>query len=85
MYLKFGFGRTTQDVGIDIRRGALTRDQGIELVKLYDNHFPEDYLPQYLDYYQMSEAEFLAVLDRHVNPRLFEKQGKYWQPTFEIR
>ncbi len=84
MYLKFGFGRTTQDVGIDIRRGALTREQGIELVKLYDNHFPEDYLPQYLDYYQMTEPEFMAVLDRHVNPALFEKRGRHWEPTFEI-
>ena len=27
MYLKFGFGRATQDVGIEIRRGAMTRDQ----------------------------------------------------------
>jgi len=84
MYLKFGFGRGTQDVGIDIRRGALTRDQGIELVSLYDNHFPEEYLSQYLEYYQMTEAEFFDVLDRHVNKSLFRKEGRLWQPTFDI-
>ncbi len=84
MYLKFGFGRATQDVGIDIRRGALTREQGIELVNLYDNHFPEDYLPAYLDYFQLSEAQFHEVLDRHVNKMLFRKEGRLWQPTFEI-
>ena len=27
MYLKFGFGRATQDAGIEIRRGSMTRDQ----------------------------------------------------------
>ena len=32
MYLKFGFGRATQDAGIEIRRGAMTRDQAINLV-----------------------------------------------------
>lgn len=85
MYLKFGFGRATQDVGIDIRRGALSREQGMELVRLYDNHFPDEYLPAYLDYYQMAEAEFFAVLDRHVNKKLFKKEGMLWQPTFEIR
>src|SRR3990167_679057 len=29
MYLKFGFGRATQDAGIEIRRGAMTRDQAL--------------------------------------------------------
>ena len=27
MYLKFGFGRATQDAGIEIRRGAMTRNR----------------------------------------------------------
>jgi N-acetyl sugar amidotransferase len=84
MYLKFGFGRGTQDVGIDVRRGALTREQGIQLAQLYDNHFPEEYLEQYLEYYQLTEDEFHAVLDRHVNKSLFHKEGRLWMPSFEI-
>ena len=85
MYLKFGFGRATQDVGIDIRRGALTREQGIELVNLYDNHFPEEYLSQYLDYYQMNEKDFFSVLDQYANKSLFMKEGRLWYPAFEIK
>jgi len=84
MYLKFGFGRATQDVGIDIRRGALTREQGIQLIELYDNNFPEEYLPEYLDYYEMSADEFFAVIDHHANKSLFRKDGRFWVPTFEI-
>lgn len=34
MYLKFGFGRATQDAGIEIRRGAMTRNQAKNLVRL---------------------------------------------------
>ena len=48
MFLKYGFGRANQDACIEIRRGALSRDQGINLVKLYDGIFPEQFLDLYL-------------------------------------
>jgi len=82
MYLKFGFGRATQDAGIEIRRGAMTRDQALNLVRVYDNHYPEEFLPLYLSYYQMTQEEFDAVLDRWVNRDLFEKVDGRWQPNF---
>jgi len=85
MYLKFGFGRATQDAGIEIRRGAMTRDQAVELVRLYDNHYPEEFMEQYLDYYQMTRGEFDAVLDRWANRELFEKANGRWQPTFKVK
>lgn len=85
MYLKFGFGRATQDAGIEIRRGAMTRDQAVNLVKLYDGHYPEEYLQAYLDYYQMTPAEFDAVLDKWVNRDLFEKIDGLWQPNIADR
>lgn len=86
MYLKFGFGRATQDVGIEIRRGAMTRDQGINLVKLYDGHYPENNIVQYLSYYMMTKEEFDSVLDKHVNKKLFYKceKSKIWKAKFEI-
>ncbi len=85
MYIKFGFGRATQDVGIDIRRGALTREQGVELAQMYDNHFPEEYLSSYLEYYQMEESDFFEVIDRHANKSLFKKDGRLWEPIFTIK
>ena len=45
MYLKFGFGRATQDAGIEIRRGSMTRDQALNLVRMYDNAYPEELIP----------------------------------------
>lgn len=84
MYLKFGFGRATQDAGIEIRRGAMTRDQAKQLVPIYDNQYPEEFLDQYLGYYEVSQEEFDAVLDKFANRDLFEKVNGRWQPTFEI-
>jgi N-acetyl sugar amidotransferase len=84
MYLKFGFGRATQDANIDIRRGALTREQAKPLVQIYDNQYPEKYVDEYLSYYRMTREEFDDVLDRHTNKSLFEKRNGRWQPLFEI-
>lgn len=85
MYLKFGFGRATQDAGIDIRRGAMHRDQAINLVKLYDGKYPEQFIGQYLAYYQMSQQEFDATIEKWVNKSLFELKNGSWQPTFTIK
>jgi hypothetical protein len=85
MYLKFGFGRATQDAGIEIRRGAMSRDQAINLVRLYDGHYPEEFIGLYLDYYRMTQAELDAVLDRWVNRDLFEKVDGRWSPLFAIK
>ena len=83
MYLKFGFGRATQDAGIEIRRGSMTRDQALNLVKMYDNAYPEHLIETYLDYYKMTKEEFDAVLDKSVNKKLFKKKGGIWQPIFD--
>ena len=51
----------------------MNRTQAINLVKLYDNHFPEEHLKLYLDYYEMKERDFLEVIDKWANKELFEK------------
>ena len=86
MYLKFGFGRATQDVGIEIRRGAMTRDQGKSLVKIYDGKFPDHNLDLYLDYYEMNKDEFFLVLEKWVNKKLFtkSKDGYGFEPNFKV-
>jgi N-acetyl sugar amidotransferase len=82
MYLKFGFGRATQDAGIEIRRGSMTREQALNLVKMYDNSYPTDLIDMYLDYYKMTKEEFDAVLDKYANKELFEKIDGIWQPKY---
>lgn len=85
MYLKFGFGRANQDASIEIRRGAMDRGQALNLVRLYDGHYPEEFIDTYLDYYQMSKKEFDAVLDRYANPQLFTKVDGRWVPNFVVK
>jgi N-acetyl sugar amidotransferase len=56
-YLKRGFGRTTWQASVDVRNGLLTREEGFELVKKYDQERP-DALDYYLKITGLSEEEF---------------------------
>jgi N-acetyl sugar amidotransferase len=84
MYLKFGFGRANQDASIEIRRGAMDRSQALNLVRLYDGRYPEEFVDAYLDYYRMTKPEFDAVLSLWANRDLFEMINGHWQPRFTI-
>jgi N-acetyl sugar amidotransferase len=84
MYLKLGFGRATQDAGIEIRRGAMDRDQAVNLVNMYDGHYPEEFIDLYLGYYQMTMSEFNAVIDKWANRELFKKVDGRWKPIFKV-
>jgi len=85
MYLKFGFGRANQDACIEVRRGAMDRKQAVNLVRLYDGHYPEEFLELYLEYYQLTQAEFDDVLDKYANKNLFEKNDGRWEPKFTVK
>lgn len=84
MFLKFGFGRATQDAGIDIRRGAMTREEGLKMVALYDEVYPEQYIPLYLDYYQITKDELDAIFDKWANKELLHKVNGIWVKKEEI-
>ena len=84
MYLKFGFGRANQDASIEIRRGAMDRDQALNLVRMYDGMYPENDIKTYLEYYNISKEKFDSIIDKWANKDLFEKIDTRWSPKFLI-
>lgn len=84
MYLKFGFGRALSIASTDIRRGAITRKQALKLAERYDGEYPEPYIDEYLEFYDMTREEFDAVIDKWANKDLFTKVNNRWVPTFEL-
>jgi N-acetyl sugar amidotransferase len=74
-FLKFAFGRATDLACMHIRRGRLTREEAIQLVKLHDGKFPWVYLgyplEEILIEIDMSLDEFIKVCDRFTNKKLF--------------
>lgn len=77
-YLKVGHGRATDDVGIDIRKGLMTREEGIDLVEKYDSKRPKD-LDILIDRVGITEDEIIKSIDHHRDARAWEKtaDGKW--------
>jgi N-acetyl sugar amidotransferase len=84
-YLKFGFGRTTDYVNEEIRRGRMSRKEGCELVELYDGCCGEGYIKSFCDFIEISIEQFWDIVDKNVNQQLFEKDsfGK-WVRKYNI-
>jgi N-acetyl sugar amidotransferase len=83
-FIKFGFGRAARDASRLIQNRQLTREQGLEYVRLYDHEFPSRDHQQNLDYLGLSEEEFQAIVDRHRNPEVWEKKNGEWKLNFEV-
>jgi N-acetyl sugar amidotransferase len=71
-FVKFGYGRCTDHVCRDIRTGVMTRAQGVELIREYDDIVPGD-LRRWLSYVGLTRAEFDAIADSFRDPRVWVK------------
>ena len=82
-YLKFGFGRTSDNVNVDIRYGRISRQQGIELVSRFDGNYDPALLEKFCSFIGISTEDFWRTADRFVNKGLFKKveEGVY-RPKF---
>lgn len=56
-YLKFGYGRATDDASMEIRHGRMTREEGMEMVRRYDSQEPST-LETYCDFMGISKEQF---------------------------
>ena len=72
-FIKFGLGRATSDSAHEIRDGHLTREEGIALVNKFDGEFPQKYFSTFLEYCNINEDYFNAVIDSWRSPHLWGK------------
>lgn len=83
-YLKFGYGRATDDASMEIRHGRMTREEGIELIRKYDAVKPNT-LKTYLDFLQITEKQFYEWLGPMRDTDIWEKEEKgNWSPNDSI-
>lgn len=83
--IKFGLGRASYDAAQEIRNGKITRDEGVNLVKLFDQEFPYKYFRDFLEYIDISEAEFFDTVDRFRSPHLWHKFNGKWELRHPIK
>ncbi len=84
-YIKFGYGRATQDAAAEIRHRHITREEGVALVNRFDGEFPEKYFKEFLQYINLSEGEFLKTVDSFRDPSLWEKEKNGWKLRYKVK
>ncbi|MDG1143438.1 MAG: N-acetyl sugar amidotransferase [Burkholderiales bacterium] len=77
--VKFGIGRATYDAAQEIRNGKITRDEGVQLVRKYDQEFPKKYFKQFLDYISLTEDEFTSAVNKFRSPHLWMNDKGEWK------
>lgn len=74
-FLKYGFGRATDQACLHVRRGRISRDEALEMVREHDGRFPWVYLGKrlqdILSPLDMTVEEFQGICDRYTNRELF--------------
>ena len=79
-YLKFGFDRSTDIASSLIRRGIISRDDAILMVKNNEGKFPKKSLGKSIEYIlgfiDLSLDEFTSICDKFTNKSLFKTNDK---------
>jgi N-acetyl sugar amidotransferase len=78
-FLKFGFSRATDIACLHVRRGRISRQDALEIVRQRDGKFPWTYLgkplAEILDPLAMSVDEFVKICDKFTNKKIFKRDG----------
>ncbi len=81
-YVKFGYGRCSEEASKEIRNGYINREEGVKLVHKYDHEFPKRYFYDFINYMKINEEDFYDTLDKFRKESLWENVGgdrKYCQ------
>ena len=78
-YVKYGFGRATDNACLDVRLGYINREEAVRLVRKYDGIPPKKAIKEYIEYTGFSKDEFFKIIDSYTNKRIFERDdsGKF--------
>ncbi len=76
-YLKFGYGRATDDASMEIRHGRMTREEGIDMVARYDANEPST-LEGYCDFLGITKQHFYDLVEPMRDPQIWKKPNGHW-------
>ncbi len=63
-FLKFGYGRATDQASIAIHHGRMTREEGQKMVDKYDGKIPMKYMDEFLEEFELTMDDFTKLCDK---------------------
>ena len=82
-YIKFGYGRATDEACLDIRHERINREEGLRLVRRHDSRVPHAAIASFAEYIGVGGADVVATIDRYTNDGIFETNAD-GSPTKDI-
>jgi N-acetyl sugar amidotransferase len=82
-YLKFGYGRATDDASTEIRHGRMTREEGIIKVLKHDPARPKD-LDFMLKFLNIDEDYFEKCIESMRDTGIWKKNNGKWETITDI-
>lgn len=76
--IKFGIGRATYDAAQEIRNDKISREEGVHLVRKFDQEFPAKFYDYFLEYINLSDGEFWSIVDSFRPPHLWQQSNNDW-------
>ena len=84
-FLKHGFWRATDECCYYIWNGRMTRAEAVKLVNEHQYQFPKEYLPEFLEYHQLTHQLFEETMEKFRNLNIWHKVKGEWRLKVELR
>ncbi len=68
--IKYGLGRASYDAAQEIRSGDINREEGIALVKKFDNEFPDRFIEELFQYLSLESKDFSFCKHMFEKPKM---------------
>lgn len=78
-FLKLGFWRPTDEACYQIWNDRMTREEAVKRVNEVQYQFPKEYFEEFLEYHQITAADYHAVEDKFRNLKIWEKRRGEWR------
>jgi N-acetyl sugar amidotransferase len=78
-FLKFGFWRPTDQCCYLIWNDRMSREEAVEVVNRVQYEFPGEYLPDFLEFHNITESQFWEVAERFRNRDIWHQVNGKWR------
>lgn len=84
-FLKFGFWRPTDQCCYQIWNGRMGRQEAVDIVLEKQYEFPFEFLPEFLEYHEITANQFHELEDKFRNYDIWHKVNGKWRLKNEIK
>jgi len=83
-FLKFGFWRPTDQCCYQIWNGRMSRAEAVERVNAKQYEFPGEYLKEFLEFHQISDAQFWDTVESYRNREIWHQAKGEWRLKVDL-